>query len=89
MFQEDEGTTYILLREVADEYELNYTSEWSCITLQLATELEMVGLTAKFSKALADELIPCNVVAGYYHDHIFVPQPLANKALSVLIGITI
>jgi uncharacterized protein len=54
------------------------------ITLTVHSALEAVGLTAAFSKALADVNISCNVVAGYYHDHIFVPQQDAEKAMAVL-----
>jgi hypothetical protein len=43
-----------------------------------------VGLTAAFSKALTEEDISCNVVAGYFHDHIFVDKKDAQKALAVL-----
>jgi hypothetical protein len=54
------------------------------ITLNGHSDLSACGLTAAFSKTLADEDISCNVVAGAYHDHIFVPAALANKSLSVL-----
>ena len=42
------------------------------------------GRTAAVATALAEEDIPCNVIAAFHHDHIFVPGNQAEKALSVL-----
>jgi hypothetical protein len=55
------------------------------ITLSVHTSLEAVGLTAAVSSALAREGISANVVAAYYHDHIFVPVAKANQALSCIL----
>ena len=84
MFREAEGTTIILRREHADELGLNYEYVSSWITLQVHSALSSVGLTAVFSTALAAAGISCNVVAGYYHDHLFVPEDLASAALQTL-----
>ena len=54
------------------------------ITLTVHSALEGVGLTAAFSGALADAGIACNVVAGYHHDHLFVPWERRSEALAVL-----
>ncbi|MGB0905691.1 MAG: ACT domain-containing protein [Mangrovicoccus sp.] len=35
-------------------------------------------------RALADAGLPCNVVAAYHHDHIFVPYDQAQKAVAAL-----
>ena len=59
-----------------------YRCSW--ITLNVHSDLNACGLTAAFSKALAEEGISCNVVAGAYHDHIFVPVDLESKALLAL-----
>lgn len=88
-FREKEGTTLILSRETADRLQLPYTYIAAWITLTIHSSLEAVGLTAAFSTALAKAGISCNVVAAYYHDHIFVPAADAEKAIQVLKALTI
>jgi len=83
-FKEEEGNTVILLKEVADKLKLNYSFIASWITLTVHSSLNAVGLTAAFSKALSDEGISCNVVAAFYHDHIFVDRKDTEKALDIL-----
>lgn len=83
-FREKEGTTLILARETADRLQLPYTYIAAWITLTVHSSLEAVGLTAAFSAALAKAGISCNVVAAYYHDHIFVPAADAEKAMQAL-----
>jgi hypothetical protein len=36
------------------------------------------------SGALAGAGIACNVVAGYHHDHLFVPWERREEALAIL-----
>ncbi len=86
-FQEKEGTTMILQKGVADQFQLDYAFEAAWITLGLNSELDMVGLTARFSSAMAEKGISANVIAGYYHDHIFVPYKRREEALKILEGI--
>jgi hypothetical protein len=83
-FKEEEGNTVILKKEVADNLKLDYTFIASWITLTVHSSLNAVGLTAAFSKALSDNAISCNVVAAFYHDHIFVDCNDAEKALQIL-----
>jgi uncharacterized protein len=83
-FKEKEGFTIIVEKDYADEKGYAYTSTFVWITLLVHSSLDAVGLTAAFSNALADHHISCNVVAGFYHDHIFVQQELAQKAVDVL-----
>jgi uncharacterized protein len=84
IFRETEGLTIILPRMVADRLALSYSYISAWITLSVHSSLEAVGLTAAFSKALALAGISCNVVAAYYHDHIFVDIKDAQRAMQVL-----
>lgn len=83
-FKEEEATTIIVKKELADELKLDYKFVASWITLTVHSALDAVGLTAAFSKALSDNGISCNVVAAFYHDHIFVAKNDAEKAMEVL-----
>ncbi len=83
-FKEKEGITIILEQAKADE--LNFKCEFvaSWITLTVHSALNAVGLTAAVSTALTKHNISCNVVAAYYHDHIFVSTKDTKKAMEVL-----
>jgi hypothetical protein len=55
---------------------------WLSLTVQ--SSLEAVGLTAAFAAMLGEIDIPCNVLAGYLHDHILVPVDRAQEAIDAL-----
>lgn len=82
--REDEGTTAILPVGVAADAGLDTSLPMACITLTVQSALDGVGLTAAVSQALAAAGIPCNVVAGARHDHLFVPAGRAEAAMSLL-----
>ena len=82
-FRETEGTTLIVPWERAEEFDVS-SEPMARITLNIHSSLEAVGLTAAVSQALASEAISANVVAGFYHDHIFVPQTAGERALACL-----
>ena len=83
-FQEKEGLTLVLEEYVATKAQLNFDSVFSLITLSVHSSLEAVGLTAAFATKLGSYGISANVVAGYYHDHIFVQKDKADAAISAL-----
>ena len=87
-FKESEGLSIIIERQKADQLNLQYDFVLSWITLMIHSSLEAVGLTAIVSTELAKHNISCNVIAGYYHDHIFVNKKDANKAMQVLIDLS-
>ena len=81
---EKEGLTLVIPRSSADAYSLTYESVFSCISLTVHSSLDAVGLTAAISNTLATHRISANIIAGYYHDHIFVPCEYAETAIAAL-----
>lgn len=82
--REKEGLTLVLEKDQADSAGLEYDYVAAWITLEVHSALEAVGLTAAISSVLKDAGISCNVVAGYTHDHLFVPEDKAQQALAAL-----
>ena len=83
-FLENEGLTLVLTQASADSHGLAYEGLFSCISLQVHSSLESVGLTAMVSGQLAAHNISANMIAGYYHDHLFVQTVQAQEALGLL-----
>lgn len=83
-FQEVEGLTLVLSKENADSEKLHYDGLFRCITLGVHSSLEAVGLTAAISTVLAKNHISANVIAGYYHDHIFVQAEQATQSVELI-----
>lgn len=84
---EAEGLTLVLEQHQADTAGLSYDYVAARITVQVHSDLAAVGLTAAFSGALAAAGISCNVIAGYFHDHLFMPQHQGRQALDLLQGL--
>lgn len=84
IFKEDEGTTFILKREVAAAHSIPYSGVWAWITLTVHSDLAAVGFLAAITKELAEAGISMNAVSAYHHDHLFVPIDKAKKAMQIL-----
>ncbi len=82
--QEADGTTYVVKQSTANDRGLNGTFPCRRITLTVHTDLDLVGFIARIATELAGHGIACNVMAGYHHDHLFVPEPRAADAIDVL-----
>lgn len=81
---ESEGLTVVLPEAQAIEAGLSVLFRAAWITLTVHSDLQAVGLTAAFATALGRAGISCNVVAGAWHDHLFVPVEQAQQALDAL-----
>ena len=84
MFHEAEGTTLILLQSEAEEFDLPYEFPSRMITLDVHSSLEAVGFMARIATALAAHGMGVNPVAGFYHDHLFVPNGREVEAIQIL-----
>ena len=84
MITENEGTTAVISTVDALQLDLEpeFVAAW--LTLNVNSALDAVGLTAAVSSALAADGIPCNVLAGYHHDHLLVPIERAERAIAIL-----
>lgn len=83
-FREEEGLTLVLEKSAADAKNFVYESVFKCITLTVHSSLDAVGLTAVVATKLAEHDISANVIAAYYHDHIFVQVEKAQAAMLAL-----
>src|ERR1019366_7910736 len=85
---EDEGTTCVLETAEAERLGIHpeFVAAW--LTLDVNSALDAVGLTAAVSTALAADQIPCNVIAGYHHDHLLVPIERAELAIAILMALS-
>jgi hypothetical protein len=81
MFQEAEGTTLVLLKDAAQAADLPYEFPSRMITLNIHSSLDAVGFMARIATALGNEGMGVNPVAGFYHDHLFVPNGREQDAL--------
>ncbi|KAL2816707.1 ACT domain-containing protein [Aspergillus granulosus] len=85
LFQETEGTTVVVTRDRADSHGFtDYIFPCRMITISVHSSLEAVGLTAAISAKLKDIGVSANVVSGFYHDHIFVPDGREEVAVRAL-----
>ncbi len=83
-FSEAEGLSLVIPRSRADENALRYESVFKAITLTVHSSLDAVGLTSAVSTKLTEHGISANVIAAYYHDHIFVQAEHVEQAQAAL-----
>ncbi len=86
MVEEGELTTLVVPIEAAERAGLPVTVEMAWLTLAVQSSLEAVGLTAVVARRLTDVEVPCNVLAGYHHDHLLVPVERVDEAVAALVG---
>lgn len=83
-FRETEGITLIIERGAAERAGLPYTFVSRMVTLTVHSSLEAAGFLAAITQTLARAGISANPVAGYYHDHLFVPAGQAERVMQLL-----
>ncbi len=77
-------TTIVLPVEAAERAGQATDVRFAWLTLTVQSSLDAVGLTAVVSARLAAIGIPCNVLAGFHHDHLLVPVDRVDDATSAL-----
>lgn len=83
-FMEQEGLTVIVEKQQAEQANLEFDGVFKLITLTVHSSLDAVGLTAAVATKLSEHGISANVVAAFYHDHIFVQTEKAELAMAAL-----
>jgi hypothetical protein len=84
MVREGRLTTIVLPIEAAERAGQATAIQFAWLTLTVQSSLDAVGLTAAVSTKLASIGIPCNVLAGYHHDHLLVPVDRVDDAIAAL-----
>ncbi len=82
--QEGEGTTIIVTEAAANAAGLDHVFACRMITLDVHSALDAVGFLARVTTRLAGLGMGVNPVAGYFHDHLFVPKDRAGDAMTAL-----
>jgi hypothetical protein len=84
IFREDEGLTLIVPESQAAAAGLNGIFPCRKVTLTIHSALDAVGFMAAIATRLAEAGIGVNPVAGFFHDHLFVPADRAVEAAEIL-----
>ena len=79
-----DSDVYMQIRDEAEAAGLDHVFDCRMITLDVHSALDAVGFLAKVATRLADLGMGVNPVAGYYHDHLFVPVDRADDAMTAL-----
>lgn len=88
VIKEAEGLTLVARADALDRDGIVYQGHWARISLTVHSDLAAVGLTAAIAAELARHGISANVVAGYYHDHVFVQWDRRAAAIVALTALT-
>ncbi|MCR9270155.1 MAG: ACT domain-containing protein [Hyphomonadaceae bacterium] len=80
LFQEAEGLTVITAATKTTPQD----NRWTWLELSVFSDLQAVGFLAKVAAALTAADVPCNAVAAFHHDHIFVPEQKADAAIAAI-----
>jgi hypothetical protein len=83
-FHENGRLAVIAPKSYLDPKGIDSEGPYAKLTIDVHTSLELVGLTAVMAAKLAEHGISANVVAAFYHDHVFVQYKLREKAASLL-----
>jgi hypothetical protein len=83
-FQENSRLAVIAPKTYLDSKNIDNEGPYAKLTIDVHTSLELVGLTAAMAAKLAEHGISANVVAAFYHDHVFVQYDLRAKAIGLL-----
>jgi hypothetical protein len=86
-FHENGRLATIAPKEYLDSLGVENEGPYAKLTIDVHTSLELVGLTAVMATELAKHGISANVVAAFYHDHVFVQYELRQKAIHLLEGL--
>ncbi|KAE8555585.1 hypothetical protein TMatcc_002845 [Talaromyces marneffei ATCC 18224] len=88
LYHETEGLTIVTTKESAESHGFEYTFPCKKITLKVHSSLEAVGMTAVISGRFTELGVSANVVSGYFHDHVFVPEGKEGIAMRGLEELT-
>lgn len=88
IFREVEGVILIITKQQAQKLSIPYSFIAAWITLTIHSSLAAVGFTAAISERLAMAGISCNIIAAYYHDHVFVDVEDAQRTMEILTGMS-
>ena len=83
-FQENGRVALIASAEYLSAQKIEQEGPYAKLTIDIHTSLELVGLTAVLATKLADNGISANVVAAFYHDHVFVPYERKDEAVRLI-----
>ncbi|MCV2867177.1 ACT domain-containing protein [Defluviimonas sp. WL0002] len=84
---EAEGLTIVAPRSALIRHGIAHRAGFACITLTVHSDLEAVGLTAAFARALAEAGLGANVIAGLHHDHILTNWDRRSEAVDRLLAL--